>query len=229
MFTGIIQAVGSIAEHRLVQGDLRLKVACSELSVQGRIAIGDSIAVNGVCLTAVEITSTGFVADVSAETLSCTLLGEARRGDRANLELALLPTTHLGGHLVSGHVDGVGRVEQRWNDARSCRLRFSAPPALARFVAAKGSISIDGVSLTVNTVDAWNATAKDCQFAVNIVPHTMLATTMGDYRQGTRVHLEVDLVARYLLRLQECEPSDPTAGLSRKVLIDHGFLPQEGT
>jgi len=227
MFTGIIQAVGRIAEHRSVQGDLRLGVNCSSLVSAGNISIGDSIAVNGVCLTAVQLLDSGFVADVSAETLTCTLLGAIKTGSRVNLELSLTPTTHLGGHLVSGHVDGVGRVVDRWADARSCGLRFSADTNLARFIAAKGSICIDGVSLTVNAVDAWNPAATGCQFTVNIVPHTLSSTIMNDYRAGTQVHLEVDLVARYLARLQECEPLGKPSSLSRQVLIENGFSPRD--
>jgi len=228
MFTGIIQSIGTLAGQHFQSGDLRLQVTCRELLSNQRIAIGDSIAVNGVCLTAIEVADGGFVADVSAETLSCTLLGEMTRGMRVNLELALLPTTHLGGHLVSGHVDGVGKVTGRWPDARSCRLQFSAPTTLARFIANKGSITIDGVSLTVNTVDPWNAGADSCQFTVNIVPHTLVSTIMGDYRQGKRVHLEVDLLARYLARLQECTSQGPDASLSRQLLVDHGFSSSEG-
>jgi len=228
MFTGIIQSIGTITGHRPVQGDLRLGVKCADLLSKDNISIGDSIAVNGVCLTAVQITDSGFIADVSAETLACTLLADISMGRRVNLELALQPTTRLGGHLVSGHVDGVGTVQDRWVDARSSGLRFSVATDLSRFIAAKGSICIDGVSLTVNTVDTWSATASDCQFEVNIVPHTLSATIMADYRTGTQVHVEVDLVARYLARLQECESPVESVNVSRQVLINNGFLSREG-
>ncbi|MGF1528166.1 MAG: riboflavin synthase [Candidatus Competibacterales bacterium] len=210
MFTGIIQALGHLAERRTFGGDQRLLIHTDTLDLRG-IAKGDSVAVNGVCLTAVDLTPQGFWADVSAETLGCTTLGALATGERLNLELSLLPTTRLGGHLVSGHVDGIGRVEALAEDARSWRFRLAAPPPLGRYIAPKGSICVDGVSLTVNAV-AGSA------FEVNIVPHTYQVTRFGHYTIGTAVNLEVDLVARYLERLlgrdEAADPPTPPPGTS---------------
>jgi len=193
MFTGIIQAMGQI--HRLEPSgqDLRLHIDTGELDLAGA-RTGDSIAVNGACLTAIELSPHGFAADVSNETLACTTLGAAREGAAVNLEKALTPSTPLGGHLVSGHVDGIGELRTLQPDARSVRLQFVAPAELARYIARKGSVCIDGVSLTVNDVDGP-------RFGVNIVPHTLEVTTFGGFQPGQRVNLEVDLVARYLERL----------------------------
>ena len=193
MFTGIIQAIGTVAAQEKRDGDLRLRIDTGKLDLS-KARIGDSIAVSGVCLTAVQLTGTGFEADVSGETLSCTTLGDFAVGTTVNLEAALLPSTPLGGHLVSGHVDGVGKLLERHDDARSVRLRIEAPAALARYIAAKGSICVDGVSLTVNAVDGAN-------FELKIVPHTLQETTLGGYAPGRRVNLEVDIIARYLERL----------------------------
>lgn len=193
MFTGIIQAVGEVRAVDAVGGDARLRIGVGDLSLE-RVSRGDSIAVSGVCLTVVEFAADEFVADVSQETLSLTTLGEARVGSRVNLEPSLTLSTPLGGHLVSGHVDGVGNVISREPDARSTRMGFEMPAELARYIARKGSITVDGISLTVNEVG-------DRNFHVNIVPHTLERTIMGGYAQGTRVNLEVDLVARYLERL----------------------------
>lgn len=195
MFTGIIQAIGHIAAIEVQGGDRRMRVATGKLDLSAT-KIGDSIAVSGVCLTAVQLADDGFWADISAETLSCTICGDFQVGSAVNLEQALTLSTALGGHLVSGHVDGVGRVLGRHDDARSERLRISAPSALARYIAAKGSICVDGVSLTVNEVDGD-------EFELNIVPHTLQATTLGEFVPGRRVNLEVDIIARYLERLLE--------------------------
>jgi len=193
MFTGIIEAVGEIAELNQRGGDVRLRVRTGKLDLAD-VALGDSIAVNGVCLTAVELPGDGFVADVSRETLSLTSLGQLTSGSRVNLEKALTLATRLGGHLVSGHVDGLGTVIDRHEDARSVRFTIEAPAELARYIAHKGSITVDGTSLTVNAVDGR-------RFELNIVPHTLQETIMGDYAAGRQVNLEVDLVARYLERL----------------------------
>ncbi len=218
MFTGIIQAVGRIGALESRGGDARVQVETAGLDLSDA-ALGDSIAVSGVCLTAIEYTGQGFVADVSGETLSKTTFGSLKRGDPVNLETALLPSTHLGGHLVSGHVDGVGEVVSRAEDARSIRLRIKAPEALARYIAAKGSICVDGVSLTVNAVDG-------ASFDLNIVPHTLDQTTLAHYAPGTRVNLEVDIIARYLERLLLGEAAAQTgAGLTRDLLARHGFIP----
>jgi riboflavin synthase len=193
MFTGIIEAVGEVAGLEPRGGDLRLRVRTGKLDLAD-VALGDSIAVNGVCLTAVELPGDGFAADVSRETLSLTSLGQLRAGSPVNLEKALTLATRLGGHLVSGHVDGLGTVVERRDDARSVRFGIEAPAELARYIAHKGSITVDGTSLTVNAVDG-------CRFELNIVPHTLQETIMGGYSPGRRVNLEVDLVARYLERL----------------------------
>lgn len=193
MFTGIVQAVGRIAAREARGGDLRLRIDIGALPF-GQVALGESIAVSGVCLTVVAFDSGHFDADVSNETLSCTTFGLLATGDAVNLERAMLPTTRFGGHLVAGHVDGLGLVASIGSDARSQRWRFEAPPALLRYVAAKGSICVDGVSLTVNSVDGRS-------FGVNLVPHTIANTAFACIGTGSAVNLEVDLVARYVERL----------------------------
>lgn len=218
MFTGIIQAVGKVADMQPKGADLRLRIATGKLDL-GDVQPGDSIAVNGVCLTAVELPGDGFWADVSGETLALTSLGDLKPGSRVNLEKALTPTTRLGGHLVSGHVDGLGEVLERRQDGRSWRFRIKAPDELAKYIAHKGSICVDGVSLTVNAVDG-------AVFELNIVPHTLAETIIGDYRAGSRVNLEVDLIARYLERLLLGEKAaEPAAGgITEAFLAEHGFL-----
>ena len=193
MFTGIIQAVGEIVAVESVGGDARLRIDTGGLDLAGA-GLGDSIAVSGVCLTVIDFSPGNFAADVSQETLSLTTLGDAREGSRVNLEPALTLATPLGGHLVSGHVDGVGGLLSMDTDARSTRMEFESPPELSRYIARKGSVTIDGTSLTVNAVEGH-------KFSVNIVPHTLERTIMGGYKAGTRVNLEVDLIARYLERL----------------------------
>ncbi|MCG6942570.1 MAG: riboflavin synthase [Thiohalocapsa sp.] len=217
MFTGLIQAVGSIERIAPVGGDMRLTVHAGKLDM-GNVTLGDSIAVNGVCLTAVELDNGRFAADVSRETLANTTLGELGAGARVNLEKALTLSTPLGGHLVSGHVDGVGQVLETREDARSWRLQIHAPADLARYIAHKGSICVDGTSLTVNRV-------VGCVFELNIVPHTIAETIIGDYRAGTRVNLEVDLVARYLERLLLGDRAADAASepLTLDFLRRHGF------
>ena len=194
MFTGIVQAVGRIEERvDHDSGDMSLVVTTGTI-IGADIEVGDSICVSGVCLTAVETTPAGFRTDVSAESLACTTLGDLAAGSRVNLETALTPDSRLGGHLVSGHVDGVAQVLARREDARSVRFEIQAPEALARYVAEKGSVCIDGTSLTVNRV-------VGAVFDVNIVPHTLEATTLGDLAPGSRVNIEVDQIARYVERL----------------------------
>ena len=217
MFTGIITAVGAIAALQPKSGDVRLRIATGSLDLRD-VRLGDSIAVSGVCLTAIERSSDGFQADVSRETLERTTLGAAKPGAPVNLEKALTPTTRLGGHLVSGHVDGIGVVTEWRPDGRSWRLRIQAPDALARYIAEKGSICVDGVSLTVNQVDG-------AAFELNIVPHTLAETTLADFTTGRRVNLEVDLIARYLERLllgdRAAQPG--SGGLTEALLREHGF------
>jgi riboflavin synthase len=193
MFTGIIQAVGHIAHIEPRAGDLRLRIDVGTLDLTG-IAPGDSIAVSGVCLTAIELDARHFAADVSRETLACTTLGTLREGAAVNLEKALRVGDALGGHLVAGHVDGLGHVLDVRTDARSQRWRFRAPVALARYIAGKGSVCIDGVSLTVNEVDGSD-------FGVNLIPHTLAHTCFGQRAAGDAVNLEVDLLARYVERM----------------------------
>ena len=225
MFTGIIQAVGKIVVIETQggpstssgQADARVRIDAGGLDM-GDVNQGDSIAVNGVCLTAVEHGSSGFTADVSSETLARTTLGSLRTGDRVNLEKALTPSSRLGGHIVSGHVDAVGEVLERQHAARSVRFRIQAPAAFARYIAAKGSICVDGVSLTVNAVTG-------AVFDFNAVPHSLQATVLDEYRPGQRVNLEVDLIARYLERLLLGErATGEDATLSRAFLAEHGFL-----
>jgi riboflavin synthase len=217
MFTGIIEAVGEVIALEPRGGDLRLRVRGGKLPLEG-IQLGDSIATSGVCLTVVELPGDGYWVDVSAETLSCTTLGDWALGQRVNLERALTPTTRLGGHLVSGHVDGVGEVLERRDDARSVRFTLRTPAGLARYVAAKGSICVDGVSLTVNAVNGD-------RFELNIVPHTLAETTLAEFQPGRRVNLEVDVIARYLERLllgeRAAEPG--SGGITREFLAEHGF------
>ncbi|HBD12886.1 MAG TPA: riboflavin synthase [Porticoccaceae bacterium] len=193
MFTGIIEAVGKVSAVEPRGDDLRLTLMTGSLDLTG-VALGDSIAVNGVCLTVVERLSDGFVADVSVETLDNTTIRRWQPGTPVNCERALTPSSRLGGHLVSGHVDGVGEVTERHPDARSERFTIRAPAALARYIAHKGSITVDGTSLTVNRVSGRN-------FELNIVPHTLEHTIFSEYKAGDTVNLEVDVIARYLERL----------------------------
>ncbi len=193
MFTGIIQALGHIAMSEPRGGDRRLIVEAAALGLDD-VREGDSIAVAGVCLTTLDVTAATFAADVSIETLEHTTLGALQVGDTVNLEKALRLSDRLGGHLVSGHVDGLATVVDVHDDARSQRWTFEVPAALARYIAAKGSVCLDGVSLTVNAVDGT-------RFGVNLIPHTQAVTTFGARRAGDRVNLEVDLMARYAERL----------------------------
>ena len=218
MFTGIIEAIGSIRAITPKGGDVRVYVATGKLDL-GDVKLGDSIAVNGVCLTAVELPGDGFWADVSRETLARTGFIDLKTGSRVNLEKALTPTSRLGGHLVSGHVDGVGEVLSRADNARAVQFRLRAPRELARYIALKGSITVDGTSLTVNAVNG-------AEFELTIVPHTLDETIMADYRPGRRVNLEVDLLARYIERmLLGDRAAEPTAsGISEAFLAEHGYL-----
>ena len=217
MFTGIIEAVGKVIAKEPGSSDMRLRIATGDLDLSD-VRVGDSIAVSGVCLTAAVLLDDGFWADVSGETLARTVLGDLQPGDTVNLELALTPASRLGGHLVSGHVDGIGRVLEFRKDGRCWRLCIRVPAMLARYIAEKGSICVDGVSLTVNAVNG-------AQFDLNIVPHTLTKTTLAQYRAGRSVNLEVDLIARYLERLLLGErAAEPDAGLSEAVLRERGFL-----
>ena len=216
MFTGIIQSVGTVRAIATQGVDKRVTINTGKIDTAG-IALGDSIAVNGVCLTAVSIDSGSFTADVSAETIQHTTFREMKPGSRVNLELALTPHTHLGGHMVSGHVDGVGQVVSIREDGKSLRYEFTIDTSLQHYVARKGSICINGVSLTVNSVDGN-------RFDVNLVPHTVQETTLGDLKAGSEVNLEVDIIARYLERLL-------TGGMPTRdggSMIDEEFLARAG-
>ena len=217
MFTGIVEEVGTIKSINRGQHSAVLTVRAKTVLEETRI--GDSIAVNGVCLTAVELPGNGFWADVSRETLARTAFIDLKAGSRVNLEKALTPTSRLGGHLVSGHVDGVGEVVAREDNARAVQFRIRAPRELAKYIALKGSITVDGTSLTVNAVNG-------AEFELTIVPHTLGETIMADYRPGRQVNLEVDLLARYLERLmmgdQAAEPK--ASGLTEGFLAEHGYL-----
>lgn len=204
MFTGIVHAVGEIESQEERGGDVRLHIKARGLDLK-RVSVGDSIAVNGCCLTVVEKHARGFSADVSHETLALTTLGALVNGSPVNLEPSLTLATPLGGHLVIGHVDGVATVKSRCEDARSVRFEIEAPVELARYIARKGSVCADGVSLTVNSV-------HDNIFDVNIIPHTLEHTILGHWQPGAHVNLEVDLLARYLERLLQ---RDTAAGDSK--------------
>jgi riboflavin synthase len=193
MFTGIVQGVATVRAIEPRGGDVTLVFDTAGISLAD-IELGGSIAVSGVCLTATRFDDGSFAADVSRETLSLTTLGDWVAGTRVNLEKALLAGQALGGHYVTGHVDGVGEMVSRRDDARSVRMEFKVPPELARYVARKGSICIDGVSLTVNG-------ARGDRFDVNLVPHTLEVTTLGGLQSGSRVNLEVDIIARYVERM----------------------------
>jgi len=218
MFTGIIQAVGSITSLDQRGGDVRLAINSGKLPMAD-VVLGDSIAVSGVCLTVIEKSASGFCADVSGETLRRTMIGSLAVNDAVNLEKALTLETRLGGHLVSGHVDGIGTVTGRQEDSRSVQFTIEAPVELARYIAVKGSICVDGVSLTVNAVDG-------AAFELNIVPHTLSETTLHAYRSGRQVNLEVDLVARYLERLLLGEAAAQPGNkgqITRELLESCGF------
>ena len=196
MFSGIIADVGTITQTNDREGGLRLSVATQNLGMDD-VKLGDSIAVNGVCLTVIAIEANNFTVDVSRETLDCTV-GLDKLGAAVNLEKALRLSDRLGGHLVSGHVDGVGEVLAFDDLGESWRLRVRLPKALAKYVAVKGSITINGVSLTVNQV-------MDNEFEVNLIPHTLAMTTLNLLRVGARVNLEIDLIARYVERMSQQE------------------------
>jgi riboflavin synthase len=211
MFTGIIKATGKIALLEKRGGDVRLRVESQDLPWT-EYELGESIAVNGVCLTAVALNESGFDTDVSVETLDVTALGQLNVGARVNLEPALSLRDRLGGHLVSGHVDCKGKVVAKASDARSTRISIDIPALYARYVAKKGSVCVDGVSLTINEVSG-------SRFESNIIPHTATHTIIGDYAVGTVVNIEVDLLARYLERLLGNEG----AGLTEEFMREHGY------
>tara|TARA_R110002050_G_scaffold71891_1_gene154587 strand:+ start:20634 stop:21275 length:642 start_codon:yes stop_codon:yes gene_type:complete len=212
MFTGIIAAIGKIESVQVKGGDIRLQVATQGLDLSD-VKLGDSVANNGVCLTVIAMTQGSLSFDVSRESLDRTSLGNAKAGSEVNLEKALAVGDRLGGHFVSGHVDGLGKVLSKQESARSVQFRFEVPAGLERYIAEKGSICIDGTSLTVNR-------SENNWFEVNIIPHTMQETVMKSYRVGTQVNLEVDLIARYLERLLPKQDS----GITRETLLQNGFI-----
>ena len=218
MFTGIIEAIGTIRALSPKGGDVRVYVETGKLDLAD-VKLGDSIAVNGVCLTAVELPGDGFWADVSRETLARTAFIDLKTGSKVNLEKALTPSSRLGGHLVSGHVDGVGEILKREDNARAIQFTVRAPRELAKYIALKGSITVDGTSLTVNAVNG-------AEFELTIVPHTLVETIMADYRPGRQVNLEVDLLARYLERLLlgDKAAEGKSSSLSESFLAEHGYL-----
>lgn len=216
MFTGIIQAVGHVQAVTSEGADLRLRIATGKLDL-AEARLGDSIAVSGVCLTMTALHQDGFSADVSAETLRCTTFGALREGSEVNLERALTLATPLGGHLVSGHVDGVATLRARGEVGQSLRCVFEVPASLAKYLAAKGAVCVDGVSLTVNAV-------QGASFEVNLVPHTLQVTTLDGLTPGSRVNLEVDLVARYVERLLAGEWDAPRGGVTRELLARQGYI-----
>lgn len=216
MFTGIIEAVGAVKRIEPMGGDLRFVIDGGSLDMSD-VQIGDSIAVNGVCLTVIEYEPASFSVDVSNETISLTSLKGLKAGSAVNLEKAMLPTTRMGGHLVSGHVDGLGTVVSKTGDARSIRLQIEVPAELKKYIAVKGSICIDGTSLTVNSVD-------NCIVGLNIVPHTQERTVIQHYAKGTKVNLEVDLVARYLETLLLNMNDRDKAKVNMELLTRAGFV-----
>jgi len=197
MFTGIVESTGILEKKDSLGGDYRLRIGYANLN-SGAVRTGDSISVSGACLTVLEPDASGFSADVSRETLDLTTLGQIREGQAVNLELAMGLEARMGGHMVTGHVDGKARLVSRLEDGRAERFEFEVPAALARYVAKKGSVCLDGVSLTVNEVDG-------CRFSVCLIPHTLQITTLGGLKAGDAVNLEVDLIARYLERLMDPE------------------------
>ncbi len=217
MFTGIIEAVGTLRKLERKGDDIRLTVASGKLDLTD-VRLGDSIATNGVCLTVVQQLPDGYVADVSAETVSLTGFANYKVGTKVNLEKAVTPTTRLGGHMVSGHVDGIATVEQRLARGQAIEFWLAAPTELARYIAHKGSITIDGVSLTVNEVDGH-------RFRLTIVPHTAGETTLVDLKAGDKVNIEVDLIARYLERLMRFDSKETQGGgVTMEMLARAGFV-----
>lgn len=217
MFTGIIEATGEITAIKRSGQDVQITIHSKSLDFSD-VKLGDSIASNGVCLTVTALGNGHFTADVSGETLSRTLFGHYQIGQRINLEKALLPTTRLGGHLVSGHVDGIATVSKIEKTGQSWQFYLQSPAALSRYIAEKGSVTIDGVSLTVNELTSDG-------FRLTIVPHTARETTISKLQAGSTVHLEVDLLARYLERLiQGQQGVAPTSNVTMTLLQQSGFL-----
>lgn len=215
MFTGIVKAIGTVSRLESRGGDLRLSIETPDVDWSGFLP-GESICINGVCLTAVEFGKHSFSADVSTETMKVTALGTLAPGTRVNIEPSLVLGDRLGGHLVSGHVDCVGEVVSRHSDARSLRFKIKIPAEFSRYVSRKGSVAVDGVSLTINEVSA--ATIE-----VNIIPHTAESTIIGGYVTGTKVNIEVDMIARYVERLLTISDTGGESGISLQTLREFGY------
>ena len=222
MFTGIIESVGRVAALQAMGGDLRLRIE-TELDMSD-VQLGDSIATNGICLTVTAFGDNWYSADVSRESVQRTTIAQWRTGQRVNVEKAMLPTTRFGGHIVSGHVDGIGTITLMREDARSLYFEVTAPAELARYLAEKGSITVDGISLTINHL-------KGAVLSLNLIPHTAARTNIGDWRVGSTVNLEVDVLARYIERLllgdkaaDATAQSSAPSQISLQFLADHGFL-----
>ncbi|MEM5497946.1 riboflavin synthase [Paraglaciecola mesophila] len=220
MFTGIIEDVGYIETLTPTGDDIRLRIRVNKLDMSD-VALGDSIANNGVCLTVVDMNSSGFSADVSHETIKRSGFAGYKAGSKVNLEKAMLPTSRFGGHIVSGHVDGVGEVVSVNPVGRYVEIWVQAPKDLARYLAEKGSITVDGVSLTVNAVEG-------AKFLITLIPHSLQETIIGGYKKGTKINLEVDVVARYLERLmlgdKAAETGQQKSDISMAFLAENGFL-----
>ena len=219
MFTGIIEAVGRVISSSQTGGDVRLKIATQGLDMSD-VKLGDSIATSGVCLTVIDFGPDWYAADVSLETIQRTTLTHWTTGTQVNLEKALLPTTRLGGHLVSGHVDGLGEITVKRQDARSLYFEVKAPDELAKYLAQKGSITVDGISLTINHLTG-------ATLSLNLVPHTAQQTNINNWQVGSRVNLEVDVLARYLERLllgDQAAKTTANSTLNLSFLAEHGFL-----
>ena len=215
MFTGIIEAVGTLTAITPKGEDISVTVEAGKLDMSD-VKLGDSIATNGVCLTVVDCSSTSYTADLSLETLNKTGFTDYQVGSKVNLEKAMLPTTRFGGHIVSGHVDGVGEITERNQVGRAIEFWVSMPQELSKYLAEKGSITVDGISLTVNAL-------RKNAFKLTIVPHTGDETTIKDFNVGRKVNLEVDVLARYMERLLTSQPSQPESRLTMEFLQQNGF------
>ena len=200
MFTGIIETVGEVVAKELREGDVKLTLKADESYLEA-VMLGDSIACNGVCLTVVDRTSNQFMLDVSVETLSLTTIGDWDVGSKVNLEQAMIASSRFGGHIVSGHIDRIGEIIDIAEDARSWRMTVRVPKNIRQYIAKKGSICVDGVSLTINSVE-------NSEFSVNIVPHTLSHTIIGDYKLNQKVNIEIDTIARYVERLVSLSHSE---------------------
>ncbi|MCF6456769.1 riboflavin synthase [Pseudoalteromonas sp. MMG024] len=217
MFTGIIEATGNVAAIEMIAGDMRVTINSGKLDLAD-VKLGDSIATNGVCLTVIALTGHGYVADVSKETLSLTNFENYQVGQTVNLEKALMPQSRLGGHLVSGHIDGIATITRIETNARATDYWLCAPAQLLKYIPYKGSVCIDGISLTVNEIN-------DNEFKLTIVPHTAGETTISGFKVGSKVNLEVDQLARYLERLMmPQQDAKPTSSLTHELLAQAGFM-----